>query len=140
MAALLRFSRFIHWYPLITGLLLNIKWLKIQFIIIFIGVNLTFFPQHFLGLISIPRRYSDYPDSYYCWNSISSIGSIISLNRIIFLIFIILERLISKRILLFKFNQSSLEWLNFLPPLDHSHLEIPLLIKNLNLKSILIKF
>lgn len=132
-------SRFIHWYPLITGLLLNIKWLKIQFIIIFIGVNLTFFPQHFLGLISIPRRYSDYPDSYYCWNSISSIGSIISLNRIIFLIFIILERLISKRILLFKFNQSSLEWLNFLPPLDHSHLEIPLLIKNLNLKSILIK-
>ena len=133
-------SRFIHWYPLITGLLLNIKWLKIQFIIIFIGVNLTFFPQHFLGLISIPRRYSDYPDSYYCWNSISSIGSIISLNRIIFLIFIILERLISKRILLFKFNQSSLEWLNFLPPLDHSHLEIPLLIKNLNLKSILIKF
>ena len=133
-------SRFIHWYPLITGLLLNIKWLKIQFIIIFIGVNLTFFPQHFLGLISIPRRYSDYPDSYYCWNSISSIGSIISLNRIIFLIFIILERLISKRILLFKFNQSSLEWLNFLPPLDHSHLEIPLLIKNLNLKSILTKF
>nr|BBA21003.1 cytochrome c oxidase subunit I [Apis cerana] len=133
-------SSFIHWYPLITGLLLNVKWLKIQFIMMFIGVNLTFFPQHFLGLMSMPRRYSDYPDSYYCWNSISSLGSMISLNSIIFLIFIILESLISKRMMLFKFNQSSLEWLNFYPPLDHSHLEIPLLIKNLNTKSILIKF
>ena len=69
----------IHWYPLITGLLLNIKWLKIQFIIIFIGVNLTFFPQHFLGVISIPRRYSDYPDSYYCmkFNFINRINNFI---------------------------------------------------------------
>ena len=57
-------SRFIYRYPLITGLLLNIKWLKIQFIIIFIGVNLTFFPRHFLGLISIPQCYSDYPYIY----------------------------------------------------------------------------
>merc|ERR1711951_134794 len=57
-------AAFVNRFPLITGLTINPKWLKIQFFTIFIGVNLTFFPIHFLGLAGIPRRYSDYPDRF----------------------------------------------------------------------------
>lgn len=56
---------FVMWYPLITGLTLNTYYLKRQFYLIFIGVNLTFFPMHFLGLAGIPRRYADYPDIFF---------------------------------------------------------------------------
>lgn len=96
------FSSFINWFDLMTGLVLNELWLKIQFLIIFIGVNLTFFPQHFLGLRGIPRRYSDYPDNYLCWNLISRIGSFLSLIRSIYFLFIIWEGLVSIRIIIYK--------------------------------------
>ena len=123
-------ASFIHWYPLFTGVSLNNKWLKIQFSSIFIGVNLTFFPQHFLGLTGIPRRYSDYPDIFTLWNLISSLGSIISLIRILMLMFITWERLTYKRKILFKNNiPQSIEWKINLPPSEHSFNETPILAK-----------
>lgn len=121
---------FIQWFPLFTGITINRKWLKIQFIVIFIGVNTTFFPQHFLGLSGIPRRYRDYPDSFTLWNVVSSLGSVISLIGVLYIIFIIWERIVSKRLALFsKQNMASIEWLQKLPPAEHSYNELPVLIK-----------
>nr|YP_010271119.1 cytochrome c oxidase subunit I [Anchon lineatum]UKB86884.1 cytochrome c oxidase subunit I [Anchon lineatum] len=120
----------IHWYPLITGLTLNKKWLKIQFSTMFLGVNLTFFPQHFLGLSGMPRRYSDYPDLYMLWNIVSSYGSLVSTISIMMMLIILWESLMSKRKVLFSINnQSSLEWLQKTPPQEHSYYELPLILK-----------
>nr|YP_009485870.1 cytochrome c oxidase subunit I [Paroster macrosturtensis]AVZ66440.1 cytochrome c oxidase subunit I [Paroster macrosturtensis] len=118
----------IQWFPLFTGLTLNSKLLKIQFIIMFVGVNLTFFPQHFLGLSGMPRRYSDYPDAYTSWNVISSIGSTISFIGILMLIYIVWEAFISQRLVIFS-NQmsSSIEWFQKFPPAEHSYSELPML-------------
>nr|YP_010714116.1 cytochrome c oxidase subunit I [Menida metallica]WDD39679.1 cytochrome c oxidase subunit I [Menida metallica] len=122
---------FIQWFPLFTGLTLNPKWLKIQFITMFLGVNITFFPQHFLGLSGMPRRYSDYPDSYTGWNIISSIGSIMSMISIIMFIMILWETIISKRTIVFNENMTtSIEWLQKNPPAEHSYNEIPIMTSN----------
>nr|DAZ87587.1 TPA_asm: cytochrome c oxidase subunit I [Euschistus heros] len=119
---------FIQWFPLFTGLTMNPKWLKIQFFTMFLGVNITFFPQHFLGLSGMPRRYSDYPDSYTGWNIISSIGSIMSMIGIIMFIMILWESIVAKRIIMFSENMtSSIEWMQKTPPAEHSYNEIPML-------------
>nr|YP_009485722.1 cytochrome c oxidase subunit I [Scipinia horrida]AVZ00858.1 cytochrome c oxidase subunit I [Scipinia horrida] len=118
---------FIQWYPLFTGLTMNPTWLKIQFFSMFVGVNMTFFPQHFLGLSGMPRRYSDYPDSYTCWNVVSSLGSSISLVSIMLFIFILWESMVAKRqILVIKNTSSNIEWMQKYPPAEHSYSELPL--------------
>nr|AWV83264.1 cytochrome oxidase subunit I [Kosemia yezoensis] len=123
-------ASFIHWFPLFSGLTLNSNWLKIHFLLMFVGVNMTFFPQHFLGLSGMPRRYSDYPDAYMSWNMISSLGSIMSLIGIMLLLFIVWESCISMRFVLYSNTvQSSIEWMQNFPPSEHSYNEMPLLIQ-----------
>lgn len=122
------FAGIAHWFPLFSGMSINPKWLKIHFSVIFLGVNLTFFPQHFLGLNGIPRRYSDYPDAYTPWNVLSSIGSIISLCAVIGFVVIVWEALISARPVIFStFQVTSIEWKHPYPPADHRFIEIPLI-------------
>nr|QVM79297.1 cytochrome c oxidase subunit I [Teledapalpus zolotichini] len=120
----------IQWFPLFLGLTLNNKLLKIQFLIMFIGVNMTFFPQHFLGLSGMPRRYSDYPDIFTLWNIISSIGSLISLISVMLLIYIFWETFSVQRKSIVSLNLiSSIEWLQHFPPAEHSFSELPLMLK-----------
>jgi cytochrome c oxidase subunit 1 len=72
------FRGFFFWVPKIVGKMYNEYLRRLHFWTMFIGVNITFFPQHFLGLRGMPRRIPDYPDAYAYWNRISSYGSLVS--------------------------------------------------------------
>ena len=115
------FAAFNYWFPLITGLTLHSRWTKAHFFVIFIGVNVTFFPQHFLGLSGIPRRYSDYPDSYTKWNVVSSFGSIVSFAAVLYFMFIVWEAFVSQRSVATALHiRSALEWDDLLPADFHN--------------------
>nr|AUI11280.1 cytochrome c oxidase subunit 1 [Clanculus margaritarius] len=115
------FAAFNYWFPLITGLTLHSRWTKAHFFVMFIGVNLTFFPQHFLGLSGMPRRYSDYPDSYTKWNVVSSFGSMVSFAAVLYFMFIVWEAFVSQRSVATALHMSSaLEWDDLLPADFHN--------------------
>lgn len=95
------FSGFCYWFPLFTGVTLNEYLAKAHFYVMFCGVNLTFFPQHFLGLAGMPRRYSDYPDSMSSMNLICSFGSTIRFVGVCLFIGMVVERLASQRSVVF---------------------------------------
>jgi len=78
------FAGFYFWFPKMFGVNFNETLGKIHFWIMFIGVNVTFFPMHFLGLAGMPRRIPDYPDTFAYWNKIASFGSVMSGVGLIF--------------------------------------------------------
>ncbi|CAF3764444.1 unnamed protein product [Rotaria magnacalcarata] len=83
------FAGFYYWFGKMSGRQYH-EWMgKTHFWITFISVNLTFFPQHFLGLAGMPRRIPDYPDAFAGWNLVSSIGSYISFAGALFFVYII---------------------------------------------------
>jgi len=121
------FGGLIFWLPLFTGLCYNPLKIKTQFFVTFVGVNLTFFPQHFLGIMSIPRRYRDYPDFLYFLNLLSSLGSWISLTAVIMFIIILYDGMRKLFIVVWvNYKSQWLEWIEGQPPKIHSYKSLPL--------------
>jgi cytochrome c oxidase subunit I len=85
------FAAWYYWYPKMFGLMYNETLANIHFWITFVGVNVVFFPQHFLGLSGMPRRYIDYPDAYAFWNRVSSVGYYITFAGLILFLFILFQ-------------------------------------------------
>jgi cytochrome c oxidase subunit 1 len=83
------FAGFYYWFWKVSGYTYNELYGNVHFWLMFIGVNLTFFPMHFVGLAGMPRRIPDYPDNYYYWNILSSFGSIISSVSVIVFFYLI---------------------------------------------------
>jgi len=122
------FGGWYYWFPKMTGYMYNETIGKLHFWVTFIGVNLVFFPQHFLGLAGMPRRYIDYPDAFAGWNLISSYGSYISgLGVIIFFIGMV-EAFTRKRVAgdnPWGAGATTLEWTLSSPPPFHQFETLP---------------
>jgi cytochrome c oxidase subunit 1 len=90
------FAGWYYWIGQLTGLTYSTFLSHLHFVLFFFGVNVTFFPMHFLGLAGMPRRIPDYPDAFSPWNSISSVGSYISIFSVVVFFFVLLSVLIAK--------------------------------------------
>jgi len=88
------FAGFYYWIAKMTGLQYSEVLGQIHFWIFFIGVNVTFFPMHFLGLAGMPRRIPDYPDAYAGWNLIASYGSYLSAISSLFFFYVVYHTLV----------------------------------------------
>ena len=137
------FSAWYFWVPKMLGLDYSKFLGKVHFWILFVGVNLTFFPQHFLGLQGMPRRISDYPDAFAGWNRISSIGSIVSVVATWLFLDILYKQLVEgKSVSRYPWSTpqfftdylqhflnrayTSLEWALNSPPKPHAFASLPL--------------
>jgi cytochrome c oxidase subunit 1 len=124
------FGGWYYWFPKMTGYMYDETLGKIHFWMTFVGVNLTFFPQHFLGLAGMPRRIADYPDAYAGWNFVSSLGSYISAAGVVVffygmvLAFMRKERAADNP---WGAGATTLEWTLSSPPPFHQYAELPLI-------------
>jgi heme/copper-type cytochrome/quinol oxidase subunit 1 len=91
------FAAFYYWFSKMTGKEYSESLGKLHFWLTFIGVNVTFFPMHFLGLAGMPRRIPDYPDAYAGWQGIASIGAYISAVGVLVFIYLVVKAFLSSK-------------------------------------------
>src|SRR5579863_1160028 len=118
------FAGFYYWFPKMTGYMYNEKLGDWHFWLLFIGANMVFFPQHFLGLAGMPRRYVDYPDAYWLWNFWSSVGAMIAGVATLLFLYIVYEAFSKKRVAgdnPWGVGATTLEWTLPSPPPFHQY-------------------
>jgi cytochrome c oxidase subunit 1 len=124
------FAGWYYWFPKITGYMYNETLAKLHFWVTFVGVNLVFFPQHFLGLAGMPRRIVDYPDAYAGWNYVSSIGSYISAFGLLIFFVCMIQAFVRKEQAAnnpWGAGATTLEWTLTSPPPFHQYERLPLI-------------
>lgn len=132
------FAGFYYWIGKITGKKYNELLGQIHFYTMFIGVNVTFFPMHFLGLAGMPRRIPDYPDAFAGWNYVASFGSMISLISTVLFLYIVYDLLTNEELAVDNVNReyyisrsntkygNTLEWNLSNPPAFHCFNNLPI--------------
>src|ERR1700712_4554095 len=122
------FAGFYYWFEKMWGVKYR-EWLGcLHFWITFVGVNLIFFPQHFLGLQGMPRRYVDYPEAFTLWNKVSSIGYAITAFGVLVFLVMLIEAAIARRKAVanpWGEGATTLEWTLSSPPPFHQFNELP---------------
>ena len=122
------FAGFYYWIGKMSGRPYPEFWGKVHFWMMFIGVNLTFFPMHFLGLAGMPRRYPDYPDAFAGWNFVASIGAFVSGASVFVFLYVVYRIFTSKERLADNYwgvGATTLEWTVSSPPPFHSFEILP---------------
>src|SRR5690606_18992112 len=122
------FAGFYYWFPKMSGYLYNETLGRIHFGLMFVGVNIVFFPQHFLGLAGMPRRYVDYPDAFALWNLVSSIGAYLSTAGFLVFLVTVAEAFVAKRPAPdnpWGVGATTLEWTLSSPPPEHQFSTLP---------------
>jgi cytochrome c oxidase subunit 1 len=129
-AAFAIFAAWYYWFPKMSGYRMSETLGRLHFWLTFVGVNLVFFPQHFLGLAGMPRRYADYPDAFAGWNFVSSVGSYISAAGLAVFFIAVAEAFARKRVAgdnPWGEGATTLEWTLSSPPPFHQFTALPLI-------------
>ena len=123
------FAGWYYWFPKMSGYMYNEAMGKLHFWLTFIGANVLFFPQHFLGLAGMPRRYVDYPDAFAYWNWWSSVGSYITAaGTLIFVFSMLYAYFVARKKAAdnpWGAGATTLEWTLPSPPAFHSYETLP---------------
>jgi cytochrome c oxidase subunit 1 len=127
------FGGYYYWFEKMYGIKYNGFLGGLHFWLMFIGVNVIFFPQHFLGMQGMPRRYVDYPEGYHFWNYISSVGYAITIVGVMVFLIMLVEAFVRRRKGVanpWGEGATTLEWTLSSPPPYHQFSELPIIAED----------